>query len=67
MNYLTGRLSQQQPERERETGQGGFLNESMLDIVSQMLRVCNIYLHLPKKHGSNVGKYSIHGLSGYVF
>ena len=31
---------------------------------SQMLHVWNIYLHLPQKWPSYVGKYSIHGASG---
>ena len=33
--------------------------------LSQMLHVWNIYLHLPKNH-PNVGKYTIHGASGFV-
>ena len=34
--------------------------------ISQMLHVWNIYLHLPQKWPSHVGKYSIHGASGYL-
>ena len=34
--------------------------------ISQMLHVWYIYLHLGDRYGVNVGKYSIHGASGYV-
>ena len=32
---------------------------------SQMLHVWNIYLHLPQKWPSFVGKYTIHGAHGF--
>ena len=34
-------------------------------VVCHMLHVWNIYLHLPQKSPSYVGKYTIHGASGY--
>ena len=39
-------------------------NPYLLHILTHVLHVWNIYLHLPNKWPSHVGKYTIHGASG---